>query len=75
MISAREMFESLGYEYYESESSIRYLANYDIPGEREEIGFYKHSHRIFTQYNYEGKDITMDEFKAIQQQLKELGWI
>ena len=74
-MTAREMFENLGYEYYESENSIRYLANYDMPGEREEISFLKYSHRIFTQYNFEGKDITMDEFKAIQKQMEELGWI
>lgn len=74
-MTAREMFEALGYEYYEGEYSIRYIANCDMDEDHISIGFGLLSHTFYAQQNCDPYDITIDEFKAIQQQMKELGWI
>lgn len=74
-MKAKEMFEALGYEYQEGEYSIRYIANCDMDDDHISIGFGLLSHTFYAQHNCNPNDITIDEFKAIQQQLKELGWI
>ena len=74
-MKAKEMFEALGYEYYEGEYSIRYIANCDMDEDYISIGFGLLSHTFYAQHNCNPNDITIDEFKAIQQQLKELGWL
>lgn len=74
-MKAKEMFEALGYEYYEGEYSIRYIANCDMDKDYISIGFGLLSHTFYAQHNCNPNDITIDEFKAIQQQLKELGWL
>lgn len=74
-MTAREMFEALGYEYYETEYSIIYRANCDMDEDHISIGFGLLSHTFYAQHNCDTYDITIDEFKAIQQQLKELHWI
>lgn len=71
-MTAREMFESLGYKcskYYDRNKIIQYH-NAD-----EEILFWINDHAFSVSEYGEPKNITVDEFKAIQQQLKELGWI
>lgn len=74
-MNAREMFESLGYKYSE-ECDERY--NYKV------IKYYKantefvfsvNGREFCAGYCEEPKYITVDEFKAIQKQMKELGWI
>lgn len=74
-MNAREMFEALGYEYYETEYSILYIANCDMDEDNISIGFGLLSHTFYAKHNCDTYDITIDEFKAIHQQLKELGWI
>lgn len=74
-MNAKEMFEALGYEYYETEYSILYIANCDMDEDHISIGFGLLSHTFYAQHNCDPYDITIDEFKAIQQQLKELGWL
>lgn len=74
-MKAKEMFEALGYEYYEGEYSIRYIANCDMDEDHISIGFGLLSHTFYAQNSCNPNDITIDEFKAIQQQLKELGWL
>lgn len=74
-MTAREMFEALGYEYYETEYSILYIANCDMDEDHISIGFGLLSHTFYAKHNCDPYDITIDEFKAIQQQLKELGWL
>ena len=74
-MTAREMFEALGYEYYETEYSILYIANCDMDDDHISIGFGLLSHTFYAKHNCDPYDITIDEFKAIQQQLKELGWL
>lgn len=74
-MKAKEMFEALGYEYYEGEYSIRYIANCDIDDDHISICFGLLSHTFYAQHNCNTNDITIDEFQAIQQQMKELGWL
>lgn len=74
-MSAREMFETLGYKYgeecnehYNYKAIIYYKINTKIVFSINEREFY-------AEYCEEPKYITFDEFKAIQQQARELGWI
>ena len=71
-ISAREMFKSLGYEY-SKERDNNEIIEY-CKGETS-IFFWIGAREFCAFESGELKCITVDEFKAIQQQLKELGWI
>ena len=71
-MTAREMFESLGYEYckfYDRNKIIQYY--------NEKVRFlFWIAEQEFSASEYgELKNITVDEFKAIQKQMEELGWI
>ena len=73
-MTAREMFEALGYEYckyYNRDKIIQYY------NEKEDVQFlFWIAEQEFSVSEYgELKNITVDEFKAIQQQMKELGWL
>lgn len=70
MMSAKEMFEALGYECRKSENAIQYLSECG-----KEITFIFELHRFYKQRNFISLNIDIDEFKAIHQQMKELGWI
>lgn len=72
-MTAREMFEALGYEFIDCKESIRYVIDDGIDGDYIAIEFYLSDHAFYAQYNFEAKNITVDEFKAIQQQMNELG--
>lgn len=68
-MTAREMFEELGYEcskYYDRNIMIQY---YDE--EENQIEFWI-MEQEFSASNF---SLTVDEFKAIQKQMEELGWI
>ena len=68
-MTAREMFEALGYEcskYYDRNIMIQY---YDE--EENQIVFWI-MEQEFSASNF---SFTVDEFKAIQKQMEELGWI
>ena len=69
-MSAREMFETLGYECRKSENAIQYLSECG-----KEITFIFELHRFYKQRNFISLNIDIDEFKAIHQQMEELGWI
>ena len=69
-MNAKEMFESLGYERHEGENGIQYFSEFGV-----EITFIFLTRRFYKQENYKSLNISVDEFKAIQQQMKELGWI
>ena len=73
-MNARQMFESLGYEYCKYYDRNRIIQYYN---EKEDIQFlFWIAEQEFSVSEYgELKNITVDEFKAIQQQLKELHWI
>ena len=71
-ISAREMFKSLGYEY-SKERDNNEIIEY-CKGETS-IFFWIRDREFCAFESGELKSITVDEFKAIQQQMRELGWI
>ncbi|MCB8640064.1 MULTISPECIES: hypothetical protein [unclassified Holdemanella] len=64
------MFETLGYECRKSENAIQYLSECG-----KEITFIFELHRFYKQRNFISLNIDIDEFKAIHQQMKELGWL
>ena len=73
-MSAREMFEKLGYEFFERNDHkkyIRYTNNYHT------ITFSK-EYKTFSLRPEELLEhqlvVNIDLFKAIQKQIKELGW-
>lgn len=73
-MNARQMFESLWYEYckyYDRNKIIQYY------NEKEDVQFlFWIVEQEFSVSEYgELKNITVGEFKAIQKQMKELGWI
>lgn len=76
-MNAKEMFESLGYGFNETTLLIQYINDYinDDDSDYKCIQFDLEYHTFYAQFNYEAKYITVDEFKAIQQQLKELHWL
>lgn len=69
MKTAKEMFESLGYECRKSDTKIEYLWGIEY------IIFWVNDHEVLAGEFGDSKNITVNEFKAIQQQMKELGWI
>lgn len=73
--TAEEMFEDLGYECIKSDLSIRYMANYEMAEGHKDIRFSLTRQRFYAQQDLDPKDIDMREFKAIQKQIKELGWL
>lgn len=72
-MNAREMFKSLGYEcskYYDRNKIIQYYNEEDVQF------LFLIAEQEFSVSEYgELKNITVDEFKAIQQQMEELGWL
>ena len=73
-MTAREMFKELCYEYckyYDRDKIIQYY------NEKEDVQFlFWIAEQEFSVSEYgELKNITVDEFKAVQQQMKELGWL
>ena len=69
-MNAKEMFEALGYECRKSENAIQYFSECG-----KEITFIFELHRFYKQRNFISLNIDIDEFKAIHQQMKELGWL
>lgn len=72
--TAEEMFEDLGYECIKSDLSIRYIANYEMAEDHKDIRFSLYSRTFYALQDYDPMNINMREFKAIQKQIKELGW-
>lgn len=70
IMKAQQMFEALGYECRKSENAIQYLSECG-----NEITFIFELHRFYKQRNFISLNIDIDEFKAIHQQMKELGWL
>lgn len=68
-MNARERFGALGYECSKSDIKIEYSFG------AENIVFWVNEYEFFASEFDDAKCITVDEFKAIQQQMKELGWI
>ena len=73
--TAEEMFYDLGYDCIKSDLSIRYITNYEMADGHIDIHFFLKTQQFFAQCDFDPKDIDMREFKAIQKQIKELGWL
>lgn len=65
-MSAREMFEKLGYKQ-EKGDWIEYFKNEDTIIFMDDKTFYK-------RHYYDPGDINIEELKAINKQVEELGW-
>lgn len=91
MKTAKEMFEELGYTYVEHDYNFEYRKHtkndkYETKFEEIEVIYFLvteyrficENTRIIKEYSYkkdEGKEVTVEEYKAITQQMKELGWL
>lgn len=76
-MTAKEMFEALGYYLYSNDSLISYRK---CSGELEEIITFwlntkEYSSVFFNREEIDIRNITALEHKAIHQQLRELGWL
>ena len=72
-MSAKEMFEDLGFEYKKSDFSITYykeFRDYDDESYTLDIDFRLIEQKLFSDFT-----IDMKLLQAINQQCKELGWI
>lgn len=72
-MNAREMFKKLGYKYnkYRDRNQMIEYRKEDSTS----VLFWIKERKFSVSEYCEPKDITVDEFKAIQQQLNELGWL
>lgn len=66
-MSAKEMFEKLGYKQEQKNNWIIYYDDANSIVFMDDKSFYK-------RYYYDAGDITIEELQAINQQVKELGW-
>ena len=71
-MTAKEMFEKLGYEHiisnkFPNEIKYKYLDDY--------ITFDFEDKTIWRGEDYDSAGITMEELKAINKQIEELGWL
>lgn len=67
------MFEKLGYKYNKNinrNRMIEYCKEYSTS-----VLFWIKERKFSVSEYCEPKDITVDEFKAVQKQMEELGWI
>ena len=69
--SAREMFEELGYEQENKNNVIYYFKKIRIP---KSYIVYSINFIIDTKEIFINKNINMQELKAINKQVEELGW-
>lgn len=81
-MTAKEMFEQLGYEYdgTNDDKTVNvacYKEEVDVDGYESwySIVFWVDDHTVSCDSNYEGMCVDIPTFKAIYQQLIELGWL
>ena len=75
-MTAKEMFEELGYEQTITQYYIKYYSEENSKYSCwTKIVFNLDEETIYADDTYEGMNIDMQTFKAIHQQLKELGWL
>ena len=67
-MSAKEMFEKLGYKLYNQNIYLEYVK------EEENITFYINEKTFCKCNGYEIGEITLEELQAINKQVEELGW-
>ena len=89
-MNAKEMFEELGYEYYEEDSYIEYIITECVPnrintekicfikikfyGKEMYIESYETDAFLSNRKNYDIHKFNVLELKAINKQIEELGW-
>ena len=75
-MTAKEMFEKLGYECFINKELEE--IDYTKKDNKEFIVFvhyrFDNSYVFYKQTDYEPGDITMEELQAINKQVEELGW-
>lgn len=73
MMNAKEMFEKLGYKYNKNRNRNRMIEY--CKEDSTSVLFWINERKFSVSEYCEPKDITVDEFKAVQKQMEELGWI
>ena len=75
-MSAKEMFEQLGYEQTITQYSIKYYSEENSKYSCwKKIVFNLDEETFFADDTYGSMNIDIQTFKVIHQQLKELGWL
>ena len=74
MKTAKEMFEELGYEQTKNHYSIEYYKE-KIEWGWKRVYFWIDEKTFYADENYESMNIDVQTYKAIHQQMKELGWL
>ena len=80
-MGARDMFEALGYEQTVNDGNFMFYEKVEAESFHTRIVFgfktrkFSAIYWINGHYAEGGHFVELDEFKAIQQQIKELGWI
>lgn len=77
-MSAKEMFEKLGYEYYEDDGFNCYVKEISELIEPDYISFDRLERKFFVSRNSKydnGTTINMSLLQAINKQVDELGWL
>lgn len=72
-MTARQMFEKLGYKYNKNRNRNRMIEY--CKEDSTSVLFWINERKFSVSEYCEPKDITVDEFKAVQKQMEELGWI
>lgn len=72
-MNAKEMFEKLGYKYNKNRNRNRMIEY--CKEDSTSVLFWINERKFSVSEYCEPKDITIDEFKAVQKQMEELGWI
>ena len=74
-MSAREMFKKLGYKQKIQDNVIYYFKEVYIPKKYGHILFYHINFILNDKELYTSKNLDYKELQAINQQVKELGWL
>lgn len=74
-MKAEEMFKKLGYKSSSCAEAYICYEKENTFNEHVCIEFYLRKRKFYAQCNKYPHEINMDEFEAIQQQLRELRWI
>ena len=75
-MKAKEMFEELGYEYYDYKFTDEYYQTISLEEDKwKSIEFVKPDKILRLSDDYNFIDIDLNTLSAICQQVKELGWL
>lgn len=74
-MTAKEMFEKLGYQKNKRNGMFYLIYKKKIDGEFCYVVFDIYDKTFYVEYDYEAMNISMQELKAINKQCQELGWL